>query len=283
VLLKSRDSSDSKKDLEVNKNSKEGEYEDMTKEVTARIQELLKENTSKEDILKALTEDKELKLTKEAVEEAGNAVELYLGINPPKAEKEEKEEKEVKEVKEVKKEDKEKKEVKKEEKEEVKKEEKTSIVSKEEFEETKARLEKAEALILSQSENAEKRELSDWVEKNCPHFPGDASVAVDHLHKLEKNDKEAAKFFKETLVSASIAASHPQLFKELGTGQEGRLDNVDVLGREYFKQVDERTRELKKSSQDVDEAAVIEDIVKGIGADAYDNYRREHIRRAKTF
>ena len=248
-LAKSTDSVDLDEDFSTSITNKTQGGRKMRVEVKTKLGEILKSERGVDKIIAAIKEDAVLKATEEELTEVREFVELI----PP-----------LPEVK----------------KEEPKLDEAALIKARadaQKYEEEKKAL---EARLAKIEEDSHKKELADFLAKDCPYLNVPATDAVAQIMKAEKVDAGTAEMLKQSFISTSDAIRVSQLTKELGrSGEEG----LDPIGGNVVAEVVKKTQELKKTDANTKTSEIIRTAIQSLGPVRYENYRRDFNRRARTY
>jgi len=264
-----------------------GEIKRMDAKLKKILKALVGTHKSVEDVMKALGESKDVELSEEQTSAAKDVVELMFGMKP---EVETAAEKEAKAAQ-VKKASEEKAAAEKKAAEEVVKKAladpeaaaATALAKKaaDDLADALSRTEKLEKQLAATERRTAITDIRREIDTDCPHFTGDATEAATYLYDLRKSDKKAAEFFMNTLKSASVVASNPDLFTEIGKSGESDLGTSQILGSNFITEIKKMKSAVAKSGVKKSEVEIITDAVRGMGGDVYEQYRHAHIRQAK--
>ena len=293
LILKSAEVSSQKKKTTTVTHKKDaskkakGEIKRMDAELKKVLKALVGTHKSVEDVMKALGESKDVELSEEQLGAAKDVVELMFGMKPKGETDAEKAAKaaQVKKVAEEK-------------AAQVKKaaEEKAAALAidpgsvkaaalakkaADDLADALSRTEKLEKQLAATERRTAITDIRREIDTDCPHFTGDSSEAATYLYDLRKSDKKAAEFFMNTLKSASVVASNPDLFTEIGKSGESDLDTSQILGSNFITEIKKVKEIVAKSGVKKSEVEIITDAIRGMSGAAYDQYRHAHIRRAK--
>ena len=141
---------------------------------------------------------------------------------------------------------------------------------------------KAEAELLKIREDNHAAEVKKWVDDNCKYLNITATEATEQILKAEKVDLVTAETLKKSFKSTSDALAASVLMKEVGRNGAGEGSDFDPIGGNIVSDVAKIAGELQKSSSEVKKSDTIVAAIKSIGANRYENYRKEFNRRART-
>jgi len=259
-----------------------GEIKRMDAKLKKILKALVGTHKSVEDVMKALGESKDVELSEEQTSAAKDVVELMFGMKP---EVETAAEKEAKAAQ-----------VKKAAEEKANAEKKLAALAidpgsvkaaalakkaADDLADALSRTEKLEKQLAATERRTAITDIRREIDTDCPHFTGDATEAATYLYDLRKSDKKAAEFFMNTLKSASVVASNPDLFTEIGKSGESDLGTSQILGSNFITEIKKMKSAVAKSGVKKSEVEIITDAVRGMGGDVYEQYRHAHIRQAK--
>jgi len=277
LLLKSEELNDG--------DQKQQKEELMQKLVKEKVMEILKAEQDPAKVIEALKADKEIEgldLSDEEFTEVKNSVEFLKALHPTSGSDDEKKKKEEKMKKE------------KEEKEEAARKAaaangdstQLSEVVKQLATMTKAmeasndqnktlaeKLEKQEKVIA-------RRDILKWLAINCPYLPADIQKTADEILTLQDTSESAAQIMKDSLQRSSAALENSDAFLEVGNGSDGNI-GPSIPGSEFLREIKKELAAVKKSGDEVDEPAIIRDIVNDGGRNNYLAYRLQQIQRSK--
>ena len=133
-----------------------------------------------------------------------------------------------------------------------------------------------ERLDKSASEQR-KKEIVAILKEEAPFAPGDVSEQAAELIELEKLSEKAAATFLNNLKATSASLEKSATFREFGSGRDN--PDISTAAGQYTTALAKRREEVRKSTQEISDARVIEEVIKQQGDAAYDDYRAEHKRR----
>lgn len=123
-----------------------------------------------------------------------------------------------------------------------------------------------------------RRDLISILNVEAPFSPIAVEKAVEHIMQLETVNADAAKVYIDNLKSASVAIKESKLFSEVGTTRDA---NRDSIATDYVAKISASLQELKKSGDaSVKPSDVVINVIKELGDSRFEEYRREHVRRA---
>ena len=259
-----------------------GEIKRMDAELKKVLKALVGTHKSVEDVMKALGESEDVKLSEEQLGAAKDVVELMFGMKPKVDDDAEKVRKAAEEA--AKKAAALAKKAAADAKKVVSIDPAAAAIAKkaaDDLADALSRTEKLEKQLAATERRTAITDIRREIDTDCPHFTGDSSEAATYLYDLRKSDKKAAEFFMNTLKSASVVASNPDLFTEIGKSGESDLDTSQILGSNFITEIKKMKDVVAKSGVQKSEVEIITDAIRGMSGDAYGQYRHAHIRRAK--
>lgn len=133
-----------------------------------------------------------------------------------------------------------------------------------------------EALAVQLQESADIRKKDDIrarLKKECSHLPIAEDQAVEQLFKLEKIDKVSADLLFNSFKQTSELTKKSIILSEIGSS--GVAEEAGSVVSEYLREMKKEDNVVKKADGKPDMTETVMRVVRKLGPDKWDSYRKE--------